>query len=217
MFKIRKEQKDAFTAAFGTMAAPCTWCLVLRIVEIKGLFKPGHDDRVNPRPGTTKGAGVTRTDLTHHAFASLWTRYALADGGPYQMKSAEPLVVQLQSDATAARAVVTGHRVTAPGGPTGTEKSAREEAPMPPGPGATQQTSPEWLRAVVDSLHDGLVKASFDAVFSILASIPHDPPEPPRPALPEPTAEKTAYQAALDGLAQEGITDPPYEEDPNQP
>lgn len=153
---------------------------------------------------------VTRTDLTHHAFGSLWTGYALAEAGPCEMKSAEPLRVQMLSDATGAQAVVVGQRVTAPGGPTSTEKSTGEEA------GGAERPS-EWLRTVVDSLHDGLVTASFDAVFSILASIPHDPPEPPRPTLPEPTAEEAAYRVAIEGLAREGVTDPPYEEDPNQP
>jgi hypothetical protein len=168
---------------------------------------------VLPRGEPQKMMIVTRTDLAHHAFASLWTRYALAEASPCEMTSAEPLRVQMQSDATAAQAVIVGQRVTAPGGPTGTEGSTGEGETTPAG----SERPPEWLRTVIDSLHDGLVKASFDAVFSILASIPHDPPEPPRPTLPEPTAEKAAYQAALAGLAGEGITDAPYEEDPNQP
>jgi hypothetical protein len=133
------------------------------------------------------------------------------------MKSAAPVLVQMQSDATAAEAVVVGHHVTAPGTATGTERAAREEAAMPAAPGEKRESGPEWLRTIVDSLHDGLVKKSFDAVFAILASIPADPPEPPRPNLPSPTAEKAAYDAALQQLAGQGITDPAYVEDPNQP
>jgi hypothetical protein len=173
------------------------------------------DTVVLPQNKPKKLMVVTRTDLSHHAYGSLWTKYALADAGPYQMKSAAPVVIQMQSDATAAQAVVVGHHVTAPGGATGTQKSTQDEAPMAAAPGETPETGPEWLRTVVDSLHDGLVKKAFDAVFEILASIPNDPPEPPKPVLPDPTAEKAAYQAALGGLTAQGITDPPYVEDPS--
>jgi hypothetical protein len=175
------------------------------------------DTVVLPQNKPQKLIVVTRTDLAHHAYGSLWTGYALANGGPYQMKSASPVLVQMQSDATQAQAVVVGHHVTTPGGATGTQKSAREEAAMPAAPGETPESGPEWLRAVVDALHDGLVKEAFDAVFTILASIPRDPPEPPRPALPDPAAERAAYQAALAALASQGVVDPTYVEDPSQP
>jgi hypothetical protein len=57
MFKIREPQKEAFVAAFGALAAPCTTCLIVRMIEIKGLYEAGYDDRPKPVPkGTTKGA-----------------------------------------------------------------------------------------------------------------------------------------------------------------
>lgn len=59
MFKIRKEQKEAFAAATGGKAVtPCTHCLFLRIEDIKGLYAGGVDDRVNPPEGTTQNASA---------------------------------------------------------------------------------------------------------------------------------------------------------------
>jgi hypothetical protein len=121
---------------------------------------------------------VTRTDLSHFANGSPWKKRALADAGPYALVENDPVRLQMQSDATAAEAVVVGHRATAPGGPTGTEPSTPREEAAPAAPGETS-TAPEWLRTVVDSLHDALFQGSFDEVFAILKSIPLDPPRGP--------------------------------------
>lgn len=56
MFRIRREQKDAFAAAFAIPMAPCQRCLVVRIEDIEGLYVAGYDDRGSPPAGTTKGA-----------------------------------------------------------------------------------------------------------------------------------------------------------------
>jgi hypothetical protein len=56
MFKIRSAQREAFAAAFGAVMEPCKFCLVVRFVEIKGLYQGGVDDREEFEEGTTKGA-----------------------------------------------------------------------------------------------------------------------------------------------------------------
>jgi hypothetical protein len=56
MFKIRREQKEAFAAAFDQPVTPCTTCLVVRFVDIEGLYAGGVDDRKDKPDGTTKGA-----------------------------------------------------------------------------------------------------------------------------------------------------------------
>jgi len=154
---------------------------------------------------------VTRTDLSHFASASGWKDHKLTDTGASVQTDDKPLAIQMQSDATAAQAVVLA-RATKPGGATGTEKSTApaEKGDPPPGEG-------EWMRAVIDSLHDALFKGRFDVVFSILEQIPLDPPRQPEPALPEPEEERAAYRAALAELAEGGLVDPPFTEDPNQP
>ncbi|MFT3766437.1 MAG: type VI secretion system tip protein TssI/VgrG [Minicystis sp.] len=142
---------------------------------------------------------VTRTNLSHHAASSPWAGHTLAEGGPVVLEKGDPVLLQMSSDATAAEAVVVGER-TKPGGASGTEPSTRSEA----APGETR----EWLRATVDSLHDGLFKAAFDTVFQILESIPLDPPRQPPEPLPEPEAERKAFEEALSELSRDGVVDP---------
>jgi hypothetical protein len=154
---------------------------------------------------------VSRTDLSHHASGSGWKDHTLAESQACVQTDHKPLAIQMQSDATASQAVVVA-RATQSGGATGTEKSTGGEAKGEPPAG-----SGEWMRAVVDSLHDALFKGRFDVVFSILEQIPLDPPRQPEPVLPEPEEERAAYRAALAQLAEAGLVDPPFTEDPNQP
>jgi hypothetical protein len=144
------------------------------------------DTVVLPKNQPKKLMIVTRTDVTHHANGSLWKKRTLEDDGPYELKTNEPVLLQMQSDASAAQAVVLGQSEASPAPGGEAASSAEDLVPAAPGEGSA---APEWLRAVVDSLHDALFKGSFDVVFSILASIPLDPPrsaEPPAAALRDP-------------------------------
>jgi hypothetical protein len=172
------------------------------------------DTIILPKGKPQKLMIVTRTDLAHHAYASSWSGHKLTEGGPYVMERRDPVQIQMASDATAAQAVVVARPATQAGGATGTERSTEA---LPGAPRETPETEPEWLRTVVDSLHDALFKKRFDVVFAILSSIPLDPPRPPLPVLPPPEAEKAAYDAALAQLAGQGIVPVPYVEDPDQP
>jgi type VI secretion system secreted protein VgrG len=151
---------------------------------------------------------VTRTDLAHLASGSAWTSHALADAGSCVLKKAAPVLVQMNSDGSATQAVVVGHGEKP--APTAT---APQDAPAP----EEQPHAPEWLRAIIDSLHDALYKGSFEVVWSILEKIPLDPPRPPITAAPSPVAEEAAFQAALARLASQGIVDSPFVEDPYEP
>ncbi len=134
---------------------------------------------------------ICRIDVRQDTGIRGWRRRRLLETGPFLVKDKKPptsLELALRSDATRAEAVVVGH---AKDTHRGEDDIAEAGAP------GESSHAPEWLRTVVDELHDALFRADFDAAFRVLEQIPLRPPPRPQSPLESNDASEAAYEAAL--------------------